>query len=80
GQGQVCSAGSRLILEKSIYDKFVPELVARAKNIKVGPGWKETSEMGPLISRDHMETVLHYIQIGKEEGASLLCGGMQLID
>ncbi|MEC5228719.1 aldehyde dehydrogenase family protein [Bacillus inaquosorum] len=80
GQGQVCSAGSRLILEKSIYDKFVPELVARAKNIKVGPGWKETSEMGPLISRDHMETVLHYIQIGKEEGASLLCGGTQLIE
>ncbi|ASS71996.1 aldehyde dehydrogenase family protein [Bacillus atrophaeus] len=78
GQGQVCSAGSRLIIEKSIYDKFVPELVARAKNIQVGPGWKETSEMGPLISKDHMDTVLNYIQIGIDEGASLLCGGIQI--
>ena len=78
GQGQVCSAGSRLVLEKSIYDKFVSELVERAKKIKVGPGWKESIEMGPLISKDHMESVLNYIEIGIDEGAELLCGGYQI--
>ncbi|MBP2077057.1 aldehyde dehydrogenase family protein [Oceanobacillus polygoni] len=80
GQGQVCSAGSRLLLEKSIYDKFVPELVSRAKKIKLGPGWDETTEMGPLISKSHMENVLNYVEIGKTEGAELLCGGKQVTE
>ncbi|KXH84164.1 betaine-aldehyde dehydrogenase [Sporosarcina sp. HYO08] len=80
GQGQVCSAGSRLLLEKSIYDKFVPELVARAKKIKVGPGWEEDTEMGPLISQSHMENVLNYVKIGLDEGAWLLCGGNRIVD
>lgn len=79
-QGQVCSAGSRLLIEKSIYDKFVPELVARAKKIKIGPGLDPASEMGPLISKSHMESVLNYVKVGKEEGAELLCGGTQLIE
>ncbi|RLL43819.1 aldehyde dehydrogenase family protein [Oceanobacillus piezotolerans] len=80
GQGQVCSAGSRLLLEKSIYDKFVPELVSRAKKIKIGPGWDETTEMGPLISKSHLENVLNYVEIGKGEGAELLCGGRQITE
>ncbi|MEK3797477.1 aldehyde dehydrogenase family protein [Peribacillus sp. FSL H8-0477] len=79
-QGQVCSAGSRLLLEKSIYDKFVPELVRRAQKIKVGPGLMEGTEMGPLISENHMNRVLNYIDIGKNEGATLLCGGYKLED
>ncbi|GGA28274.1 aldehyde dehydrogenase family protein [Psychrobacillus lasiicapitis] len=80
GQGQVCSAGSRLLIEKSIYDKFVPELVARAKKIKIGPGWQEGIEMGPLISEAHMESVLTYVKIGLEEGAELLCGGNRIMN
>ncbi len=80
GQGQVCSAGSRLLLEKSIYEKFVTELVARAKKIKIGPGWEEETEMGPLISKEHLESVLRYVKIGLEEGAELLCGGKQITD
>ena len=79
-QGQVCSAGSRLILEESLYDRFVEELVKRAERIKVGPGWETGIEMGPLISQAHMEKVLSYIEIGKEEGATLLCGGHQLTE
>lgn len=79
-QGQVCSAGSRLLLEKSIYDKFVPELVRRAQKIKVGPGLMEGTEMGPLISENHMNRVLNYIDIGKNEGATLLCGGYKIED
>lgn len=79
-QGQVCSAGSRLLLEESLYEKFVPELVKRAKMIKVGPGWVEGIEMGPLVSEDHMNTVLDYIEIGKNEGATLLCGGNRIVE
>ncbi|WP_394235989.1 aldehyde dehydrogenase family protein [Niallia oryzisoli] len=79
-QGQVCSAGSRLVLEESLYDTFVPELVKRAKKIKVGPGWQEGVEMGPLVSEDHMNNVLNYIEIGKNEGATLLCGGNRILD
>ncbi len=77
-QGQVCSAGSRLLLEKNIYELFVKELVERAKGITVGPGSDPNSEMGPLISESHMNRVLDYIEIGKQEGATLLCGGNRL--
>ncbi|PRR81008.1 aldehyde dehydrogenase family protein [Clostridium vincentii] len=77
-QGQVCSAGSRLILQDTIYDKFVEKLVERAKKIKVGPGTDPSVEMGPLISEAHMEKVLSYIEIGKKEGAKLLCGGNRI--
>ncbi|SNZ17559.1 betaine-aldehyde dehydrogenase [Terribacillus aidingensis] len=79
-QGQVCSAGSRLVIEESLYEKFVPELVRRAKQITVGPGWEEGAEMGPLVSEAHMEKVLRYIEIGKEEGATLLCGGSRMTE
>jgi NAD-dependent aldehyde dehydrogenases len=77
-QGQVCSAGSRLLLEESIYDKFITELVKRANSIAVGPGDDPECEMGPLISEAHMQKVLSYIEIGKAEGATLLCGGKRL--
>lgn len=80
GAGQVCSAGSRLLLEESIHDKFIDELVERAKKIKVGPGHDPKTEMGPLVSKEHMEKVLHYIEIGKQEGAKLVCGGRQITE
>lgn len=79
-QGEVCSAGSRLILEDAIYDKFLETLSERAKKIRVGNGLAETTEMGPLVSREHMEKVLHYIELGKKEGARLLCGGTRLVE
>ncbi|MDM5333120.1 aldehyde dehydrogenase family protein [Ureibacillus composti] len=79
-QGQVCSAGSRLILQESLYDRFIPELVKRAQTIRVGDGTDPDTEMGPLISKPHMEKVLAYIEKGKEEGAELLCGGDKLYD
>ncbi|WHY79834.1 aldehyde dehydrogenase family protein [Neobacillus sp. WH10] len=79
-QGQVCSAGSRLLLQETLYEKFVPELVKRAEEIIVGNGADVDTEMGPLISQQHMEKVLSYIEIGKEEGAELLCGGNRLYD
>lgn len=79
-QGEVCSAGSRLILEESIYEPFVARLVERAQKIVVGDGADPETEMGPLISAEHMERVLAYIQLGRDEGAQLLCGGNRLTD
>jgi betaine-aldehyde dehydrogenase len=76
--GQVCSAGSRLVLQRSIADKFLGTLAERAKKIRVGNGFDPRTEMGPLISRSHMEKVEKYIAAGTEEGAELLCGGKRL--
>ncbi|WP_134684042.1 aldehyde dehydrogenase family protein [Brevibacillus migulae] len=78
-QGEVCSAGSRLLLEAAIYDRFLVRLVDRAQKIVVGDGFHPDTEMGPLISEAHMNRVLSYIQGGIEEGARLLCGGKRLL-
>jgi len=76
--GQVCSAGSRLVLQESIADRFIERLVERAQKIRVGNGFDPQTEMGPLISRPHMEKVQKYLSVGGEEGAQLLCGGERL--
>lgn len=78
--GEVCSAGSRLILHDTIYDKFLERLSERANKIKVGPGDIKGIEMGPLISEAHMNKVLSYVDIAKNEGARLICGGKRLTD
>lgn len=78
-QGQVCSAGSRLLLQDTVYDRFLKRLVERTKKIVVGPGDDPASEMGPLISEAHMLKVMDYIRSGVEEGAALLCGGSRLL-
>ncbi len=76
--GQVCSAGSRLVIEESLADRFVEALVERARKIRVGNGFDSATEMGPLISRPHIEKVEKYIALGQSEGARLRCGGMRL--
>lgn len=73
-QGEVCSAGSRIIIEESIKDKFVKRLKERAEAITIGNPL-DNPDMGPLVSKDHMNKVLNYIEIGKKEGATLVCGG-----
>jgi betaine-aldehyde dehydrogenase len=73
--GQVCSAGSRLILDRAIAARFVPDLVARAKAIAVGDGFDPHTEMGPLVSPRQRERVEEYIAAGIAEGATLACGG-----
>src|ERR1700754_546816 len=76
--GQVCSAGSRILVHRDVYDDVVERLSARAKSIKIGdPAQRETG-MGPLISDAQMKTVLGYIDIGKNEGASLVTGGARI--
>lgn len=76
--GQVCSAGSRLIIEESIHDQFVTELVARAQKIKLGGPFDDTAETGALISADHLAKVHAFVTAGIAEGATLLCGGAPL--
>ncbi len=78
GTGEVCSAGSRLLVERSIHDRFVGELVSRAMAIKVGDPLDAESEMGPLVSKQQLDTVEKYVAIGKEEGATLATGGRRL--
>ncbi len=73
--GQVCSAGARLLLQEKWHDQFVEALVERVRNIRLGSGFEETTQMGPLISEEHRAKVERYLAIGQEEGARLLVGG-----
>lgn len=75
GQGEVCSAGSRLILERSLADRFLPRLAEACDKIVVGDGLEDATEMGPLITPAHRKKVLDYITTGRTEGATVLCGG-----
>ncbi len=78
GQGEVCSAGSRLVLERSLAHRFLPRLAEASNRIVVGDGFDPKTEMGPLITPQHTARVLDYIEAGKSEGAELLCGGHRL--
>jgi betaine-aldehyde dehydrogenase len=73
--GQVCSAGARLVVEESIHDEFVDELVRRAELIRLGGPFDEQAETGPLISQAHRAKVEAYVERGLLEGAKLRCGG-----
>jgi betaine-aldehyde dehydrogenase len=73
--GQVCSAGTRLLLHTSIHDAFVAELARRAELIRIGPGLDPATEMPPLVSAEHRAKVEGYVELGRAEGARLLCGG-----
>ncbi|MFJ7755526.1 aldehyde dehydrogenase family protein [Peribacillus muralis] len=80
GAGQVCSSGSRILVEESIHDEYVKRYVERAKKIKVGPGLASDSHMGAIVSEAQMNGILKYIEIGKQEGATLAAGGYRLVD
>jgi betaine-aldehyde dehydrogenase len=73
--GQVCSAGARLIVEESVKDRFVNELVRRAEQIRLGGPFDEAAETGPLISEAHRDKVHAYVERAVEQGATLRCGG-----
>mgnify|MGYP003683013217 CR=1 FL=1 len=73
--GQVCSGGSRIYIQRDIYDDVLAAIAERAKCMKIGPSLDCETEMGPAISASQRQTVEDYIQIGKEEGARIVCGG-----
>jgi aldehyde dehydrogenase (NAD+) len=74
-QGQICSAGTRLFLQRGIHDDFFAALVKRAEELKVGPALDPGSDQGPLVARTQLETVERYVEIGREEGAEVAAGG-----
>lgn len=73
--GQICSAGSRILVESSLYEKFAKALEMRISNIRLGDAFDPATEMGPLISAEHREKFERYMQLAREEGATIVCGG-----
>ena len=76
--GQRCTAASRVVVHEKVYQKFMEQFVARARSLVVGDGLREETQMGPSNSKSQLETVMKYVQIGKDEGAALACGGARL--
>ncbi|MCB0843884.1 MAG: aldehyde dehydrogenase [Bacteroidetes bacterium] len=74
-QGQICLCGSRIYVEKSIYDRFVKDFVDRVKSLKVGDPQDEDTDIGAIVSKVQWEKDLYYINLAKEEGGQILCGG-----
>lgn len=77
-QGEICLCGSRIFIEKSIYDKFKEAFVARVKTLKVGDPNEDDSNLGAIVSLQHKQKILSYIQLAKEEGGKILCGGNEV--
>jgi aminomuconate-semialdehyde/2-hydroxymuconate-6-semialdehyde dehydrogenase len=77
-QGQICLCGSRIYVEKSLYEKFKTEFVFQVKKLKVGSPADTASKIGAVVSKPHMEKVLSYIELAKQEGGTILCGGNQI--
>lgn len=74
-QGQACIAGSRLILHERIADEFLERFVALARSVRLGNPLDDTTEMGPLTSAMHRDRVLGYVDVAREQGGDILCGG-----
>lgn len=74
-QGQICLCGSRILIQKGIYEKFKKEFVSRTKKLKIGNPKDEKTKIGALVSKAHMEKILSYIELAKEEGGKILAGG-----
>ncbi len=78
--GQICSAGTRLFVEKKVYDEFTAKVAAFAKALKVGNGVDPETQVGPLVSPEQLDRVTTYLGIGRQEGARSLSGGQQLTE
>src|SRR5580698_747097 len=74
--GERCTAGSRILVQKSIYADFVEKFTARARRITIGDPLDEKTIIGPMISANHLDKVRRYIEMGPKEGATLMCGGV----
>ena len=77
-QGQICLCGSRIFVQKGIYDRFKTEFVAKIKNAKVSYPTDPKAQLGAVVSKSHMEKVLSYIELAKEEGGTVLADGHQV--
>ncbi len=75
GKGEVCAAGSRLLVERSVHDQVMEQLVQRARKLTPGDPFEKTTRLGAIVSRRQHEKVLSYVQAGKQDGAKLVAGG-----
>jgi 5-carboxymethyl-2-hydroxymuconic-semialdehyde dehydrogenase len=78
--GERCTAGSRILVQRQIHDRFVADFAARAAKLTVGDPLDESTIVGPMISKDHLAKVRRYIELGPQEGAELLVGGLDAPD
>lgn len=74
-QGQICLCGSRIFVEASIYEKFKTDFISKVKDLKVGHPTNANTQIGALVSKNHLEKVMHYIEIAKKENGKILHGG-----
>ncbi|MFM2047586.1 MAG: hypothetical protein RI955_132 [Bacteroidota bacterium] len=74
-QGQICLCGSRILIEKSIYEKFKTRFIEEVKKLKVGNPKNDDSRLGAIVSKPHFEKILSCIELAKQEGGNILCGG-----
>jgi aminomuconate-semialdehyde/2-hydroxymuconate-6-semialdehyde dehydrogenase len=77
-QGEICLCGSRILVERSLFDKFVAEFVKRTKALVVGDPLHESTDLGALVSEAHLHKVLSYVKLAKEEGGKILTGGHEV--
>lgn len=77
-QGEICLCGSRILVERSLYEKFVAEFVKRTKELVVGDPLEDKTRIGAMVSEAHMNKVLSYIELAKTEGGEIICGGNQV--
>ena len=77
-QGQICLCGSRIFIEETIYEKFKKDFVAKVTAMKVGDPFDDSTQMGALVSKPHLEKVMSYVALAKEEGGTVLCGGAKI--
>ena len=77
-QGQICLCGSRILVERPLYDRFVAAFVERVKALKVGRPDDPSTQVGAVVSKDHQAKILQYIQLAQEEGGTVECGGQAL--
>jgi aldehyde dehydrogenase (NAD+) len=73
--GQICSAGTRILVQDTMYDRFLERFLERSQQIKMGDPSDFSTRMGPLVSEEQLRKVERYVEIGKKEGARLRCGG-----
>ena len=78
-QGQICLCGSRIFIERSIYDKFKTAFIERVEQLTVSNPSDPAAKMGAVVSKPHMEKVLSYIELAKEEGGTILTGGQRVV-
>jgi aminomuconate-semialdehyde/2-hydroxymuconate-6-semialdehyde dehydrogenase len=77
-QGQICLCGSRIFVERPLYEKFKNDFVERVKKLKIGDPLDETTNIGAVVSKPHMEKILSYIDLAQKEGGKILTGGKQI--